>query len=367
MIFKGGIIVENDFVYPKNASEGYILITDNDGLATWTASENISTGGGGDLNEIFGGLNINISGTDSNVINLDTSIIEMENITYGNNTNTDIKGLILGDDNTNDGIYNIISGKSNTHSGNINGANIITGSNNQNIDGSGNIITGIDNINIGTASSSNGYTNIIFGNSNENFNSNNTLLGGLNNYNSAIVSMMNGVKNNNSGISSLVSGKSNTNSGANSLVIGNGNINGDDNTIMANHFTITDPDENNKLESVLTLDIDGRMHTTLKSDLQRHNFITANFNTTLTENKNTIVNCFPDAFGSFTVTLPNSSTITSGTTFTIKNASPSDTVTIETDGSQEIDGSSSDIILSAYQVITIYSAGLNWFKLSEIM
>lgn len=204
------------------------------------------------LEEVQGGFNINISGTESNIINLDESLIDIQNITYDNNINTGVKSIVLGDNNFNDGVYNIITGLGNTHSGNITGANIISGQNNYNISGSANIITGNNNTNDG---STNGDLNIIFGSDNNNINSNNTILGGLNNENNtANRSIISGLENTNNEISSIVSGNSNINNGENSLVIGSNNTNNLNNSLMVNNIFMTTQTQDNTLDSILVVD-----------------------------------------------------------------------------------------------------------------
>ena len=82
-------------------------------------------------------------------------------------------------------------------------------------------------------------------------------------------------------------------------------------------------------------------------------------NYTLTINDNTI-KCDATA-ASFTVTLPKANNA-NGYIFNIKKVdSTTNTITIDGDGSETIDGSLTMIIVSQYDCITVHSDGTQWW------
>jgi len=67
-----------------------------------------------------------------------------------------------------------------------------------------------------------------------------------------------------------------------------------------------------------------------------------------------------------TINLPNTSSEYSGFKFTIKSIGSGKTVTISADGTEEIDGSTSDItITTQYESYTLQTDGNNWFVISK--
>ena len=72
--------------------------------------------------------------------------------------------------------------------------------------------------------------------------------------------------------------------------------------------------------------------------------------------------------GAVTVTLPTAE-VRKGRVYTIKDesgAAASNNITIDTEGSETIDGSATDTIASNYEVRTYYSDGTNWFIIPVI-
>lgn len=72
--------------------------------------------------------------------------------------------------------------------------------------------------------------------------------------------------------------------------------------------------------------------------------------------------------GAVTVTLPTAQ-VRKGRVYTIKDesgAAATNNITIDTEGSETIDGSATDVIASNYEVRTYYSDGTNWFIIPVI-
>ena len=65
--------------------------------------------------------------------------------------------------------------------------------------------------------------------------------------------------------------------------------------------------------------------------------------------------------GTFNVTLPTASSIR-GRIFKVKNSGVG-TITVDTTGGQTIDGASTKVLSTQYQVITVQSTGANWIVL----
>jgi hypothetical protein len=77
-----------------------------------------------------------------------------------------------------------------------------------------------------------------------------------------------------------------------------------------------------------------------------------------------VVRCDPTG-GGFTVTLPSAAAAgAAGRQIIVKNASSStNTITVDGDGSETIDGSSTKTIATAYGTMNLVSDGANWLSI----